>query len=353
MRGMRTIEHLQELLERTRREFERKYCLHPEAPHACSKNIISAHSVQKALLKKFISAKGHVVQIKVSAHVEPVGVLAKPEDVGINNATTFSGFCGKHDTELFRPLECAGFSFTRRQIALLGYRAICRELYLKEASIAAADSAWSYCSVNPEIHGFPEKSERHHIMQIARRNARLNLTNAKNCYAEMLSNDSDLRYYAIEFSEPPVYFNSVSFLPEWDFEGKQLQDLSFIADYRPICFSAWAAGDRAVAVFCWHDSANHICVPFIDSLRRSRSDRLADRILSMAFEVSDNVVFRSDWWEALCERDRQLIVNRAFSGGVEIERRKDCLFDDGLQAIASTVNAEYVGYAPAVLAGRL
>lgn len=341
---MRPIEHLQIMLERTRRDFDRKYCLHPEAPHTCSKNIISAHSIQKALLKKFISVSGHVVQIKVSAHVEPVGMLAKPENVGINNATTFSGFCGKHDTELFRPLECAGFSFTRSQIALLGYRAVCRELYLKEAAIAAADSAWSYCSVNPDIHGFPEKNERHQVMQIAQRNARINLTNAKNCYAEMLSNDSDLRYYAIEFSEPPVYFNSVSFLPEWDFEGTLLQDLRFIADYKPICFSAWTAGDRAAAIFCWHNSASRICAPFIDSLRRTRSERLADLILSMAFEVSDNVVFRADWWEGLSENDRQLIVNRAFSGVGEIERKPSCLIDDGLQAITNSVIAEHVGY---------
>jgi hypothetical protein len=332
------------MLGRTRREFARKYCLHPNAPEGCSKNIISAHSVQKALLKKFISTNGHVIQIKASAHVEPVGLLAKPEYIGINNATTFSGFCGKHDTELFRPLECTDFCFSHSQIALLGYRAVCRELYQKEAEIAAADSAWSYCSVNPDITAFAEKSEWHQTVQLARRNARINLTNAKNCYSEMLSDDSELRYYGIEFSESPVYFNSVSFLPEWDFEGTRLQDLGFISDYKPICFSAWAAGERAVAVFCWHNSASHICIPFIDSLRRSPPERLVNRILSMAFEVSENVVFRSDWWEALAERDRQLIVNRAFSGVGEFERTSDSLKDDGLKAIASKITAEHVGY---------
>lgn len=332
------------MLGRTRREFARKYCLHPNAPEGCSKNIISAHSVQKALLKKFISSNGHVVQIKPSVHVGPIGVLAKPEYIGINNATTFSGFCGKHDTELFRPLECMDFHFSRSQIALLGYRAVCRELYQKEAEIAAGESVWSYCSVNPDITAFAEKSEQHRILQLARRNARINLTNAKNCYAEMLRDDSDLRYYGIEFSEPPVYFNSVSFLPEWDFEGNILQELRFISDYKPICFSAWSAGDRAAAVFCWHVSASHICTPFIESLRRSPPERLANRILSMAFEISENVVFRSDWWESLSEPDRQLIVNRAFSGVGEVERTANSLKDDGLQAIASKITAEYVGF---------
>jgi len=138
--------------------------------------------------------------------------------------------------------------------------------------------------------------------------------------------------------------NSVAFLPEWDFEGLQLQKLCSLSDYKPICFSAWASHERAAAVFCWHESANHICAPFMDTLRRIPHTHLADRILSMAFEVSDNVVFRSDWWESISEQDRQRIMNRAFSGCVSVERKPDCLCDDGLRALKSKVDAEYIGY---------
>ena len=61
---------------------------------------------------------------------------------------------------------------------------------------------------------FAEKDQRHQIMRIARINARTNLANAKEQYASMLSDEKPLRYYAIKFSDPPVYFNSVAFLPE-------------------------------------------------------------------------------------------------------------------------------------------
>src|SRR5947207_12079164 len=131
---------------RTRREFARKYCLHPEAPNGCSHQIVSAHSVQRAMLEKFIAEDGHVVQVKVTAHVDPVGLLAKPERVGINKATTFAGFCSKHDNDLFSPLESSAFDFEPNQIALLAYRAICRELYAKDAEIAAADALRNYAS---------------------------------------------------------------------------------------------------------------------------------------------------------------------------------------------------------------
>src|ERR1700730_15764365 len=341
---MRKVEHLQNMLERSRREFARKYCLHREAPSTCSNKIISAHSVQRAILEKHIAENGHVLQIKITAHVDPVGLLAKPEKIGLNKATTFSGFCSKHDAELFQPLESAAFDFEPKQMALLAYRAVCRELYTKDAEIAAADVLRNYASVNPDIRGFAEKEYRHQVMRLARINARTNLADAKDRHAAMLSDQNLLRYYALKFEDCPVYLNSVTFLPEWDFVGTRLQDLSFIDEYKPICFSAWAAGDCSAAVFSWHASADDVCVPFVNSLRRCKKDRLANRILSMAFEVSDNVVFRRDWWESILERDRQQLVARAFSGVGDVERKSDCLAEDNLQALTSSVAEEYIWY---------
>lgn len=345
---MRRIEHHQNMLDRTRREFRRKYCLHPKAPKECSRKIAHAHSVQRAILEKFIAEKGHVVQIKISSHVDEeqhlFGLLAKPEFVGVNKATTFSGFCAKHDAALFRVLETKSFSFRSDQIARLGYRAVSRELYAKDAEIAAADAMRTYVSVNPDIPGFAEKDERHQIMHLARINARMNLVATKDRYWTMLTDQGALRYYGVTFEQAPMYLNSVAFLPEWDFEGRRLQNVGFIADYLPICFSAWAAEDRAAIVFSWHESADQVCLPFIDSARRIPPQRLADRILSMAMEVSDNVVFRHDWWESISEADRQRLVLRAYSGMPDSDRKSDCLADDGLNALASSVRQEHIGY---------
>lgn len=341
---MRDIEHLQIMLERKRRAFARKYCLHPKAPVGCSRKIAAAHSVQRAILKKHIARGGHVVQIKASVHVDPVGMLWAPERVGVNEATTFFGFCATHDAELFRPLESSAFCFERDQIALLGYRAVCRELYQKQAEIASAEAVRSYVTVNPRIIGLEAKLRRDDALRMGRINAQINLMNARNAYCSMISDATQLRYYAVEFTSPPVCLCSVAFLPEWDFEGRCLQDLRFVEEFKPICFSAWVSGDRAAAVFCWHESADSICTPFVDSLRRIPRDRIANRILAMTFEFSENVVFREDWWESIAETDRQRIVARAPSGVGDFERVAGCLTDDGLSAISSEIKDEHIGY---------
>jgi hypothetical protein len=233
---MRSIEHLQNLMKRSRDEFRRKYCLHPEAPFGCS-NISAAHSVQRAMLKRFLAQDGHVVKIAVTPQVDPIGMFIGPEPIGINNATTFFGFCNEHDAKLFAPLEIVDFTASPQQIALLGYRAVSREVYQKDAEIAAAEAIRDYAAVCPDIIGFREKDRVHKAHMIARLNARANLREAKNQFAGMISDNRDLRYFAIEFDEPPVYFCSVAFLPEWDFEGSRLQDLSLISVFRPMCFS--------------------------------------------------------------------------------------------------------------------
>ena len=175
---MRTAEHHQNMLARMRREFRRKYCLHPDAPRGCSDKIVGAHTVQRAMLEKFIAQDGHVGQIRITSHFDEEhkiqGLLAKPDPVGLNKATVFAGFCKAHDNDLFRPLENSPFNFQPKQIVLLGYRAICREVYGRDAEIASADAMRNYAAVNPDTWGFAEKDARHEILRLGQLNARAN-----------------------------------------------------------------------------------------------------------------------------------------------------------------------------------
>jgi hypothetical protein len=52
------------------------------------------------------------------------------EDVGRNEATTFTGFCSEHDAKIFMPIEVEDFEVTNSEcLFLIAYRALAKELH--------------------------------------------------------------------------------------------------------------------------------------------------------------------------------------------------------------------------------
>ena len=52
------------------------------------------------------------------------------EKVGRNQASTFPGFCSRHDTEIFKPLDTKPLSLDdAEQLFLIAYRSLTRELH--------------------------------------------------------------------------------------------------------------------------------------------------------------------------------------------------------------------------------
>ncbi len=117
--------------------FNRKQvCLHPEAPKECSEKVIRAHTIQRGSSLKRIAEDGHVFGFAydlkaLDLNKGNIGI----KRVGINQASTFSGFCGHHDNLTFAPVENEPFTATDEQCFLLGYRAMCRELYQKQTAL--------------------------------------------------------------------------------------------------------------------------------------------------------------------------------------------------------------------------
>src|SRR4051794_29336564 len=88
---------------RLRKVYETKVCLHPEADAAaCSRGIVRAHTVRRGADLRAIARKGHVYQGAADSRtLDKTGGRIIPTLVGINNASTFWGFCHKHDSTTF------------------------------------------------------------------------------------------------------------------------------------------------------------------------------------------------------------------------------------------------------------
>ncbi|MCK6467494.1 MAG: hypothetical protein L6Q53_04755 [Candidatus Brocadia sinica] len=70
----------------------------------CKKEAIRAHSIQNSRVLQAIEQNGHVVMLQPKINFDE-GPKAEFKDVGRNKATTFTGLCGEHDNQLFKPID--------------------------------------------------------------------------------------------------------------------------------------------------------------------------------------------------------------------------------------------------------
>ncbi|MDX9964097.1 hypothetical protein [Desulfobacter postgatei] len=134
-------------------------CFWPK--ESCSEEAIRAHSIQNSGVLDLISENNHVIMPQMGLDIEK-GPFLKFEEIGRNKATTFTGLCDKHDSELFKPLDTVKFDPGNiEQLFLLSYRSVMRELHAKMKAAVDIQSQYGrgveLGRFNPEIVDQPMK----------------------------------------------------------------------------------------------------------------------------------------------------------------------------------------------------
>ncbi|MGM8888204.1 SEC-C metal-binding domain-containing protein, partial [Psychrobacter sp. 1U2] len=133
-----------EAISYSQKNASRKCCYAPaDLKHECSKKIINAHTVSKSSsLKEIADESNHVFGLKINLAniIKNEGKLI-PEKIGINQASTFKGFCSKHDKSLFSCIEDREFVGDDEQCLALMYRSVAKELYAKEGGLNNSEFA--------------------------------------------------------------------------------------------------------------------------------------------------------------------------------------------------------------------
>lgn len=311
-------------------------CIVPEGLRdACSGNIVRAHTVPKSGSLRHIARDGHVYAFVPSIKniSRSKGTLA-PEPVGVNRASTFTGFCAHHDKQLFAPIEDKSIDFNLEQVFLLGYRAMARELFLKEAQLEAT--------------GLLRDADRGHDLDdqvaiqqyVALHNIGVNTgvkdaLRHKEFYDHVLQSGdySDVRGYVMTFRTIPPVMCSGGLFPYECFNGAKAQDFPDLG--RPadaIYYTSFAAGDVGAVVFTWLPDSKETCDKFIRSLERVSDEQLSGALVRFFFEYCENVQIAPEWWDKLSQVTRDAFVNRlSAAANPLVERRENCLADDGLE----------------------
>ncbi len=319
------------LLAEQRLEMSGGYCLHPQASAGnCSSRIIRAHTVQRRGGLSAIAEEGHVISPKLGFEdiFKNDGEIV-PRLHGVRDASTFMGFCGAHDDQLFSPIEKTPITLDKGAAFLLSFRAICYELYTKNASLRSVDIQRQadrgkpfevQCAIQQYLHIYREGTKR----------GIRDLEAWKNTYdsAYLSGKYDDFSFYGVVFAESLPIVSCGAFHPEFDFNGNPLQIITRGDNgFEHVCFNLTVVASKSVAVLGWTGEPQGPSEQFVRSFSALRKSTMANAVFHLACEHLENTYFRPSWWNSQTPPAREHLVQRLRSGigfgGTE--RASNCL----------------------------
>jgi hypothetical protein len=260
--------------------------------------------------------------------------IVKPKLIGINRASTFTGFCSEHDRSIFAPLETVAFTATPEQCFLLCYRALCREFFIKQASATMVEHARLTDRGKP-LHHQHALQRFVTTLDLGLSSARKDLEVRKSAYDHILvtANFHGVRAYIIELSRVPPVMCSGGFYPIQDFEGHEIQDLGDLNRLpHLIAVTSFHGGYNGVIVLAWLEEDDPSCLPFVESLHRIEDNALTDAVLRLLFANFENIHIEPQWWEEQSNAGREALMKKFNSSVNPLEHwAKGYLADDGLR----------------------
>ncbi|MCJ8270088.1 MAG: hypothetical protein MJK04_11890, partial [Psychrosphaera sp.] len=232
--------------------FNKGRCLHFDAGQQCNA-IIKAHSVQKGQSLSAIAKNSEVYGLADRLTTDGQAQFIKK---GIKTFSIFKGFCKYHDNDVFKPIDRRPLVPSEQQVALYAYRSICREVFVKESSQKLYDSLIKEAGKDSPL------IQRFKSMLQGTTTGFMALMDRKRIMYEVLEQKmfAAIEYLVIECPQEPTMSFSGLFYPEFDFQGRELQNLAATNCKFSLMTFCSAPTDRGWAVvFAWHKDDAAIC----------------------------------------------------------------------------------------------
>jgi hypothetical protein len=329
--------------------FTRRYCLAPEVwRHDCAPKIVAAHTIPRSGSLLQIARDGRVYSYKGAAsfaRLNETGGVIEPRLIGVSRASTFYGFCAKHDNSIFAPLENGPFVGSIEQCFLLAYRAQAKENYAKRGELETVGLVAEHADKGKPL------GRQLEIQAIARAHAaaaeaafRDNELIRREYEAALAKSDfSTTRAYVIEFDSTAPLQCSGGIYPEIDFSGKPLLNLLELdSPLGMFTTSLFHGGEGGVLVLSWLDNGEPAPWRFAESIADTSDADLWNAVVRFMFEFFENLCIDPEWWEGLSDEQRVELNHRMTRSAVPWDLRTPTrLTDDGVRTPGPRVLSRY------------
>lgn len=296
-----------------------KCCLIPECK-CKQKDIIKAHTIQKKGGIIDISKDGHVYSFALSAgaakeflqiHEKMLnpnnGYWPEPVKIGINRASTINCFCGRHDKQIFSPLEDHKFSGSIEQLKLLTFRSVAYELYQK--IINSSDKGmlpFKMCidelKKDDDKIGEQMLSEMLSMFQIG---SVLGKNNVKDLFLELYNDKIDIDYICL-VSEKPVDI-VCSFATDINLKtnGDQMIEQCLRKKVEMLVVSSFVRDGKGYVLLSWKKNHNAV-KEFVQKILLW--DDIPNILAKMFFLFGENTFFSIDWYDRLSTMNKVYVM---------------------------------------------
>ncbi|EOR28086.1 hypothetical protein A500_01200 [Clostridium sartagoforme AAU1] len=265
-----------------------KQCLYPDNSN-CSERIIGAHSIQNNKILKRISTKGEVY-MPCPKNDNPFEFMHK---WGRKQATVFTGFCGYHDNEIFKPIENEDFNKSELHIFLYIYRCFAIEYHkkmevMKMESILTEKLPSRRRGIKENFSGFELAKNDLEVCKIEFNNALLN------------DKYDILTSIVWEFDETIKFAASgFSALAE-DLEGNKIQDLTDVnTKMKHIFATIFPEGEKSYCIISWLKSNNGIFEKYKEQLNNLDCIQRKQYLNNLLPIITENITINPEAWDKL------------------------------------------------------
>lgn len=287
-----------------------KECMHPLAGKGrCNKKIIYAHSIQrKGPLRLIVDEENHVGRLRYDDSGD-----FELERVGWQKASTFNGFCKKHDKEMFSVIEDNAFEADLEQVFVLSYRSLAHEYYKKKSICQGFEYARSNIDRGLNSDGQVAMQSVVAAMESGYNDGVLwleeTLAKFQRIFIDRSFSDLSSVVFHITGEACVVFSGCIS--PSYSTSGNHIQNLTDKDNLvESFLVNSVVTENNFAIVFTWHKSFLKIS-KYMDELMAIDKECLPSVLVELLFFHLENVFFSEKWFLELDEYKREALAKRS------------------------------------------